>query len=119
MSNEQRMDNKKKAQRFNDELPTLTLNEAAKRPLTVREKQIYEYSITYVVKEHNFPTAKAIAKKLKLRGDNSVKEHLRSLLNKGYIEKLKGHKPYKITGLKLSVACYPKPKLTLPRRGGP
>ena len=57
------------------------------KPITKKQKQVYDFINTYIAENGISPTIEEIRKKLKLKAVSTIHEHIDSLKEKGYLSK--------------------------------
>jgi len=58
-----------------------------KKPLTKKQKQVFDFIGTYIAENGISPTIEEIRKNLRLRAVSTIHEHINSLRDKGYLSK--------------------------------
>jgi len=58
----------------------------ARAELTDRQRQVFDFIVTFVERNHYSPTIREIGAELGIRNPNGVMGHLRAVAKKGYIE---------------------------------
>ena len=57
------------------------------KTITKKQKQVFDFTNTYIAENGISPTIEEIRKKLKLKAISTVHEHINTLIEKGYLSK--------------------------------